>query len=228
MKESSNEHNAEETKKKSYITDNNRYDGKGQIDLQDIMQAIWIHDKRTRVGTIASVIGAALGLAAIIFTTILAIYTTRQFHVVGQRLDIIGQRLDSVGERLDSIGNRLDQLERRMTISEVSGQLVSNISDLYIEIYEREAAEAGYVEVTRETRRYQINRKGRELLVAVSPKLKDKIIDEFSKSENTAGMVFKLHPEYLYELVASYNKSNDPDISLRILIGVISAYAQSN
>ncbi|MBC8228647.1 hypothetical protein H8E77_03750 [bacterium] len=214
MKESSNEHNTEETKKKSYITDNNRYDGKGQIDLQDIMQAIWIHDKRTRVGTIASIIGAVLGLAAIIFTTIVAVNTTRQFRAVGQQLD--------------NIGERLDQLERRMTISEVSGQLVSNISDLYIEIYEREAAEAGYVEITRETRRYQINQKGRELLVAVSPKLKDKIIDEFAKSENTAGMVFKLHPEYLYELVAAYNKSDAPDISLRILIGVISAYAHSN
>ena len=221
MKKSPNEHNAEETKKKSYVTDNNRYDGKRQIDLQDIMQAILIHDRRTRIGTIASIIGATLGLAAIVFTTIVAIYTTRQFRVVGQRLDIIGQRLDS-------IGNRLDQLERRMTISEVSGQLVSNISDLYIEIYEREAAEAGYVEVTRETRRYQINRKGRELLVAVSPKLKDRIIDELAKSESTAGMVFKLHPEYLYELIAAYNKSNDPDISLRILIGVISAYAHSN
>lgn len=202
MKELSNEHNVKYDEKVSHIG------------LQDIMQAIWIHDRRARVGTIASVIGATLGIAAIIFTTIVATYTTRQFRAVGQQLD--------------NIGERLDQLERRMTISEISAQLVSNISDLYIEIYEREAAEAGYVEVTRETRRYQINQKGRELLVAVGPKLKDKIIDEFAKSENTAEMVFKLHPQYLYELMAAYNKSNDPDISLRILIGVISAYAHSD
>jgi len=212
MKKSSNEHNPE-----SYVTENgnNLYDGKvNQISLQDIMQAIWIHDKRTRVGTIASMIGAVLGLAAIIFTTIVAIDTTRKFRAVGQQLD--------------NIVERLDQLERRMTISEVSGQLVSQISDLYIEIYEREAVEAGYVEVTLKARRYQINQKGRDLLVAVSPKLKEKIIDEFAKSENTAEMVLKLYPEYLYELTAAYNKSNDPDISLRILIGVISAYAHSN
>ena len=216
MKESSNKHNA-------------KYDGKvSQIDLQDLMRAIWIHDRRSRVGTIASVIGATLGITAIIFTTIVAIHTTRQFRIVGQRLDTVGQRLDNMGDRLNDIGERLEQLERRMTISEISGQLVSNISDLYIEIYEREAAETGYVEATRKTRRYQINQKGRDLLVAVSPKLKDKIIDEFAKAENTAGMVFKLHPEYLYELMAAYNKAKDPDISLRILIGVISAYAHSN
>jgi len=115
-----------------------------------------------------------------------------------------------------------------MTISEISAPLFSNISDLYMEIYEREAAEAGYVEVTSGRRKYQINQKGRELLVAVGPKLKDRIIDEFPKAENTAEMVLKLHLDYLYELMSAYNKSNDPDISLRILIGVISAYAHSN
>jgi hypothetical protein len=219
MKKSSNEHNPE-----AYVTENgnNLYDGKvNQISLQDIMQAIWVHDKRTLLGTIASVIGAVLGLAAIIFTTIVAVDTTRKFRAVGQQLETIGRRLDNIGERLD-------QLERRMTISEVSGQLVSQISDLYIEIYEREAVEAGYVEVTLKAKRYQINQKGRDLLVAVSPKLKEKIIDEFAKSENTAEMVLKLYPEFLYVLTAAYNKSNDPDISLRILIGVISAYAHSN
>ncbi|MBM3236538.1 hypothetical protein FJZ31_09600 [Candidatus Poribacteria bacterium] len=213
MTEQSNEHNTKYNEKSNHIYLEDLMRGLEQAVLE-LRDAIRIHDKRAWVGTIASVIGAVLGFAAIIFTTIVAVNTTRQFRAVGQRLD--------------NIGERLDQLERRMTISEVSGQLVSKISDLYIEIYEREAVEAGYVEVTLKAKRYQINQKGRELLVAVSPKLKDRIIDEFVKSENTAEMVFKLHPEYLYELAAAYNKSNDPDISLRILIGVISAYAHSN
>lgn len=230
MKESSNEHNAKYNKSVShtYPEDLIRV-------ILELREAIRIHDRRARIGTIASVIGATLGIAAIIFTTIVAVNTTQQFRAVGRQLNSVANLLDSVTNRLDNvvaqlnnIGERLEQLERRMTISEVSAQLVSNISDLYIENYEREAAEAGYVEVTSQTRRYQINQVGRELIVKLNPKLKDKIIDEFVKSETTAEMVLNLHPEYLYELMKAYNRLNDPDISLRILIGVISAYAHSN
>lgn len=95
MKELSNEHNAKYDENSNHIYLENLMRGLEQAILE-LRDAIRIHDRRVRVGVarneaITSVIGAALGLVAIIFTTILAVDTTRQFHAVGQRLDNIGE-----------------------------------------------------------------------------------------------------------------------------------------